>query len=345
MQEFEFQKTEDGSLGLYNFDVQDIYHARQGAYSEARDKFAVPAINHLIDINQANEINLLDICYGIGYNSIAFIQNISNEKFLSNINKINITLLEYNKSLIILSPFIKCNNYNFFIRLRLLQFIKKYFTKSEIEDEIRRYKEFIDDTIYRRYFKPFKFSRGKLLSLSIKEGFLHNTYYNYISNRHKMGLKLNNIKKIHLTIKFGDARKSIFDVKPSQNIVFLDAFDVKKLPTLWSCEFFKAIYSKIHENGMLFTYSHAATVRSAMNEANFYIGLNNNIGTVCAKNKNFIKYNLSEYDLGLLKTNAGIPYHDYNLSMNSDELTQDRLRRVKLENRESSTHYAKTHQK
>ncbi|MBO5947294.1 hypothetical protein J6Q66_00480, partial [bacterium] len=67
--------------------------------------------------------------------------------------------------------------------------------------------------------------------------------------------------------------------------------------------------------------------------------------TVCTKNKNLIKYNLSEYDLGLLKTNAGVPYHDCNLSMNSDELTQDRLRRVKLENRESSTHYAKTHQK
>ena len=75
MQEFEFKKTEDGSLGLYNFSVQDIYHARQGAYSEARDKFAIPAINHLIDVNQANEINLLDICYGIGYNSIAFIES------------------------------------------------------------------------------------------------------------------------------------------------------------------------------------------------------------------------------------------------------------------------------
>lgn len=345
MQEFEFQKTEDGSLGLYNFNVQDIYHARQGAYSEACDKFATPAINHLININQANEINLLDICYGIGYNSIAFIQNISNEKFLSNINKINITLLEYNKSLIILSPFIKCNNYNFFIRLRLLKFIKKYFTKSEIEDEIRRYKEFIDGTIYKRYFKPFKFLRGKLSSLRISQAFLHNTYYNYMSVRHKNALKINNIKKVYFDIKLGDARKSIFDVFPHQNLVFLDAFDVKKLPTLWTTEFFSQIYTKIHDDGMLFTYSHASSVRSAMQEAKFYIGSNNNIGTVCTKNKNLIKYNLSEYDLGLLKTNAGVPYHDCNLSMNSDELTQDRLRRVKLENRESSTHYAKTHQK
>lgn len=345
MQEFKFQKTEDGSLGLYNFAIQDIYHARQGAYTEACEKFAFPSIAHIKNIELKDFLSVLDICYGIGYNSIALIQNILQNNLIKDLEKINITLLEYNKSLIILSPFIKCNNYNFFIRLRLLKFIKKCFTKKEISEEISKYKDVINRQIYRHYFKPFSFSRGKLSSLSVKEGFLHNTYYNYISNRQKKAVNINNIKKIHLYIHCGDARKSIFYTNNHQSVVFLDAFDVKKLPTLWTTEFFSAIYSKIHENGMLFTYSHAASVRSAMNEAKFYIGLNNNVGTLCTKNKNLIKYNLSDYDSGLLKTNAGISYRDYNLSMSSDEIIEDRLRRVKLENRESSTHYAKTHQK
>ena len=56
--------TDDGSIGLYNKELDEIYHSKFGAKSEAIEKFVLPAKiidNHPLDI--------LDICYGIGYNT------------------------------------------------------------------------------------------------------------------------------------------------------------------------------------------------------------------------------------------------------------------------------------
>ena len=102
---------------------------------------------------------------------------------------------------------------------------------------------------------------------------------------------------------------------------------------------------KMEDKSKLFTYSHATSIRSGMINAKFYIGNNSDFGTVATKNKSYIKFPLTDYESGLLNTNAGICYKDYNKEVSSDEIIQDRLRRMKLENRESSTHYAKTHQK
>ena len=43
MAEFEAKFTEDGSVGLYSKDVDDIYHSSFGALSEAYEKFIFPS--------------------------------------------------------------------------------------------------------------------------------------------------------------------------------------------------------------------------------------------------------------------------------------------------------------
>lgn len=56
--------TQDGSLGLYNTELNEVYHSKYGAKTEAFEKFVNPAViidNHPLDI--------LDICYGVGYNT------------------------------------------------------------------------------------------------------------------------------------------------------------------------------------------------------------------------------------------------------------------------------------
>lgn len=64
--------TLDGSVGLYNKHDEDIYHSVYGAFSEAYDKFILPA--HFEDFFRKNsEIKILDICYGIGYNTKSFL--------------------------------------------------------------------------------------------------------------------------------------------------------------------------------------------------------------------------------------------------------------------------------
>ncbi len=63
--------TNDGSIGLFSGDFDDIFHSRFGALSEAYEKFVLPA--KLDTFFSKSDVNVLDICYGIGYNSKALI--------------------------------------------------------------------------------------------------------------------------------------------------------------------------------------------------------------------------------------------------------------------------------
>ena len=59
--------TNDGSVGLFNPDVQDIYHSTYGALREAYEKFILPA--ELDEFFKSdNEIKIFDICFDIVYN-------------------------------------------------------------------------------------------------------------------------------------------------------------------------------------------------------------------------------------------------------------------------------------
>lgn len=63
--------TNDGSVGLFSPDADDIYHSTYGALTEAYEKFILPA-NLDFYFKNYEEVKLLDICFGIGYNSKSF---------------------------------------------------------------------------------------------------------------------------------------------------------------------------------------------------------------------------------------------------------------------------------
>ncbi len=64
--------TNDGSVGLFSPDADDIYHSTYGALTEAYEKFILPS-NIKDFLKKNNEIKILDICFGIGYNSKSII--------------------------------------------------------------------------------------------------------------------------------------------------------------------------------------------------------------------------------------------------------------------------------
>ena len=84
-----------------------------------------------------------------------------------------------------------------------------------------------------------------------------------------------------------------------------------------------------------------------MLEAGFHIGNiynereNKFTGTVATKDKSLIKYNLSEFDLGLLKTTAGIFYRDENLTAQNEAIFEARQNEVKNSDRISTSQYKK----
>lgn len=183
----------------------------------------------------------------------------------------------------------------------------------------------------------------------VKSSFLHNIYYKYISNCYKKALKHYKLQDICFDVEFDDARQVIKNDNNTYNIIFLDAFSPNKCPCLWSYDFFKELYKHLDENGMLLTYSTSAPVRNAMIQAGFYIGQTLNlektksIGTIAVKNKSLIKYPLTEYDLGLLKTRAGIFYRDENLTALNEAIISARNLEVGKSDLITSSQYNKAH--
>lgn len=432
--------TNDGSVGLFSPTDNDIYHSTYGALTEAYEKFVLPADIETY-LSNKSEIKVLDICYGIGYNSKSFINYIFNLKNFSknssqgdmyidtidkdnifkdyciekidndkisecdneicvdkihndnafqellheshkkNDFKIYIKAIDTDTILAFLSPFIICDKKNLpkdyklpFNNEKISKMLHKSpkskikFSKEinvifllkilENHPEIYENKDLasiLTSKEYHQFFEPFilhlfelyRLERGINTPKSRVTVFLHNIYYNYLSNRYKTALKLPIFNKFIFDLKINDARKEIITDANKYDLIFLDAFTPAKCPMLWSVDFFKLLFEHLDDDGRILTYSNSATIRNAFINAGFYIGkIYNNtsgkfMGTIATKNKSLIKNDLSEYDLGLLKTKAGVFYRDENLNGLNDEILATHKREVEISDLESSSHYIK----
>lgn len=82
--------TNDSSVGLFSRQDDDIYHSTYGALSESWQKFIIPS--GLQKYMQEHEsVKILDICYGIGYNTKTSLQ-VFIENFFNQINNSKINL-------------------------------------------------------------------------------------------------------------------------------------------------------------------------------------------------------------------------------------------------------------
>lgn len=73
--DFTPQKTQDGSYTFYSEEFGETFHSSYGAKQEARDKYIKPCLIQEI-ASQNSSIRLLDVCYGLGYNSAAALEAI-----------------------------------------------------------------------------------------------------------------------------------------------------------------------------------------------------------------------------------------------------------------------------
>lgn len=398
MYEFYPYFTNDGSVGLYSPADDDIYHSTYGALSEAYEKFVLPA-NFDEYFKTHNEIKILDICYGIGYNSKSFL-NYFMQNFEKKIKALNISIdeidtdnkfskifikaIDIDKNLIYLSPFIKMdkkiffnNKINFshekisrllkkdtkrkykfekYINIILLKKIIKSF--PEIFDDIefnnllksKKYKPYFDKNICRIY--EFYKNSGYYKTLKSRfRAYLHNIYYRYISRSYKKALKALKLHDFNFELEINDARKAIKEDYNTYNYIFLDAFTPAKCPCLWTVDFFKLLHKHLEEDGLLLTYSNSASVRNAMIQAGFWTGkiyskeLDKFIGTIGTKKLELIKHGLSEYDLGLINTKAGIVYRDKNLSLDNESIIKVHEKEVSESNLLSSSKFIKLFRK
>lgn len=346
-----FVYTQDSSVGLFDHKVNDIYHSSYGAKSEAEEKFIKP-LNFEKNYKNKNSIKILDICFGIGYNTKALLRKILQTNYKGNVE---IDALEYNKDIVIISPFI---NDGYFKEAPLVSAIlykelyeNIYQNKNILETYLSNYKnKKFFNPFYRKLLKKYRYL-GYSYNLSVKlNSFLHNIYYHCISSRVKYGVKSTNYNKFSVTPYFDDARKTVQALNKAYDIIFLDAFTPAKLPTLWSLEFFSELYRLSSDDCLLVTYSNSAAVRHAMIKCGFHVGKifdknNRASGTIASKNKNMIATPLSEYDIGLINTNAGVYFIDKNLNSTPDEILKEHFERKNKLSLMSSSQYIKNYKK
>ena len=210
----------------------------------------------------------------------------------------------------------------------------------------QKYSRFLDDKII-SLFEYYRFKMSNNTSKLHFRSFLHNIYYKYVSKGYKSGLKRYNLQDVEFELKNDDARNVIINDNNLYDLIFLDAFTPSKCPCLWSYDFFKLLFEHLKTDGKILTYTTSAAVRGAMVEAGFFIGNIYNerekkfTGTIATKNKSLIKYPLSEFDLGLLKTKAGIFYRDENLTALNEAILARRNEDVKNSTRMSTSKYRK----
>lgn len=407
MYEFHPYFTNDGSVGLFNTDFDDIYHSATGALTEAYEKFIYPV--DFDSLLKKKSIKVLDICYGIGYNTKSFLNFLFENYFLkifSEKNSIKISSNKYDieaihtnniikaepldiyiraidtdKILSYLSPFVRTGVKNISNQKFNFQYdkINKYLTCSKnilhpkinplinylifekIQDNCNDFiengdvfsilnsKDFVQyfDSNIRGYFNLLRNQRYNKSSFDNLSAILHNIYYRNISNCYKKRLKTYKLQDIDFELKNDDARKIILKDKNLYNLIFLDAFTPSKCPCLWSYEFFKLLFEHLEPDGMILTYSTSASIRNAMLAAGFEIGniynerLGKFSGTIATKDKSLIKSPLSEFDLGLLKTKAGLFYRDENLTALNEAILERRNSEVKNSDKMSTSHYNK----
>lgn len=136
-----FVKTEDNSTGLFSSEINDIFHSKTGALTEAKQKFVEPIKNFY---QNKNKIAVLDICYGIGYNSKAILNEFNNKT-------VEIDALEFNKDYVLISPFINdCIN-DYELKLFLIKELENDTSLKSYYEILKDYKneneEFFDTSI------------------------------------------------------------------------------------------------------------------------------------------------------------------------------------------------------
>ncbi|MCI1273760.1 MAG: MnmC family methyltransferase [Clostridiaceae bacterium] len=300
----------------------------------------------------------------------------NNKKF-----KIFINAIDNDKNLLFISPFLKNSGKNKKMlfknekieKFRKVKVKKRFKLKDEIniillENLISNFDDFLDDENlqkiltakqYNQFFDKYmidlyKYKQKIRYNKTSKHGlmtFLHNIYYRYVSKRHKKALNCLKLNAIQMNFNCEDARMALLRDDALYNFIFLDAFTPSKCPCLWSVDFFKELYNHLEQDGMLLTYSSSASVRHALLASGFYVGKiysslsKKYLGTVATKNKLLIKYELSEYDLGLIKSKAGIFYRDENLDALNCEINTLHEKEVEESDLLSSSKFINSYKK
>ncbi|MBW2972131.1 hypothetical protein KY359_03785 [Candidatus Woesearchaeota archaeon] len=229
--------TGDGSPTFHSSEYDETYHSTSGALTEADKKYS-----EVCGIQDREEVDILDICFGLGYNSAAAIDRFKGRR-------ISIVALEQNKDIV--DEIVRMGDaYPFKCRGIMRKVAERgSYSGSATPGSASAYSG-------KSAVSPDGASPDNARPAS-----------NVIAS-HKGG----GAAKLDVKLVMGDARETIKDLDDASfDCVFLDPFSPKKCPELWTEEFFLEIYRVLRRGGKVATYSCARMVRDNFKAAGFNV--------------------------------------------------------------------------
>jgi tRNA U34 5-methylaminomethyl-2-thiouridine-forming methyltransferase MnmC len=266
-------ETKDGSITFYSSTFGEWFHSREGAQREAQTTYV--EASHLAKrasrLPAGDRLKILDICYGLGYNSAAALAAI-------------------------------------------------WQVRSDCPVEIQALE--IDITVAKS---------------AIAQGLLQ-TYPKPVLQALEALAQTRSVQQPNLSaeLHIGDARQQIQPLVAQgwqADVIFLDPFSPPRCPQLWSVEFLHLVARCLNpQGGQLVTYSCAAAVRTALQQAGLKIGSLSTPArkwpgtSACHTNDDSVTLQpLSQQEQEHLQTRAAVPYHDFTLQASAADILNQRI--------------------
>jgi tRNA U34 5-methylaminomethyl-2-thiouridine-forming methyltransferase MnmC len=247
---FDPQPTADGSFTFFSAEFGQTFHSSYGARSEALGKYV--AGTELTTRARQSHLQILDICYGLGYNSAAALAEI----------------------------------------WRVNPHCQVEVVALELHPQVPQ------DAVTHELLDQWPAPVPSLLAELAMNGRIQQ-------------------QQLTASLEWGDARQTIQAVRDRgflADAIFLDPFSPRACPQLWTVEFLRMVAACCAPDGLLATYSCAASVRTALLLAGLTVADlpavgRKSPGTIASWNPELLPA-LSIMAQEHLLTKAAVPYRD-----------------------------------
>ena len=263
------ETTLDGSSTYKNLEYNETYHSSIGAYTEALYKHVLACkLDELANSSLAEisvepailsfpVIRILDVCFGLAYNSGVAIQKIWE---INPAQRIEIIGLENDAAIIAELPNIEVPEDYLFIRDSIMKPLAEQAKKLLVASG-RGAVHQDDEKVESEVLQPSTIGELNLLT-----------------------------ENLNMRILINDARNAVTEIEDDYfDAIFFDPFSPKTCPVLWTEEFIAAVVSKAKPKAYISTYSSARIAKDNFSKAGCELfegpKLNRRNGGVLARKK------------------------------------------------------------
>jgi tRNA U34 5-methylaminomethyl-2-thiouridine-forming methyltransferase MnmC len=218
--------TEDGSITCLDAETGELYHNRAGAYTEALRNYVLPSGLEVLLAKQ-NSLRVLDVCFGLGYNSFVLIQHL-------------LSLLAH-----LGEP-----KENFSLELIGLDQDRQIFDLVAPVLESANFTDLPNGLIKATSDAANKFKQSSEHQVC---------HFSSLVGRTEIAIKLE--------MRLADVRRElpllVGESPQSFDLIFHDGFSPRRVPELWTIDLFHHYVGLLKPTGKILTYSSAVAVRGA----------------------------------------------------------------------------------